>query len=205
MAYKVKFTGIYSIYNKTTNKYYIGYSKHIRKRLERHKYELRKNIHFNNHLQNAYNKYGEDDFEFEILEECLEEYLTSQEHYWCSMLNTHNREYGYNNRPTHPHEKCKGMSEETREKQRKAHTGKKSNNNQLAALALGRKSRLGQPMHPNRLINNYKKVIDNVSGKIYNSITEAAIDLGYNMTYLSNMLTGAKKKTIDITYYKEIK
>lgn len=63
-------SGIYQITNKINGKKYIGSSKDIYKRWYQHKYELNKNKHGNKHLQNAWNKYGQDSFEFEIIEEC---------------------------------------------------------------------------------------------------------------------------------------
>jgi len=50
---------IYAIKNSDNNKIYIGSSKSFYKRLNKHINNLRKNIHSNNHLQNAFNKYGE--------------------------------------------------------------------------------------------------------------------------------------------------
>jgi hypothetical protein len=49
----MKISGIYKIINKINNKYYVGSSKHI-----------------NPHLQNAWNKYGQNNFDFVITEEC---------------------------------------------------------------------------------------------------------------------------------------
>jgi len=60
--------GIYIIQNKINNHCYIGSSKNIQQRFYRHKYDLNKNIHSNQYLQNAWNKYGEENFEFITLE-----------------------------------------------------------------------------------------------------------------------------------------
>ena len=56
--------GIYQIKNIINNKSYIGQSTDINKRIAKHKASLRHNKHNNSHLQNAYNKYGEDKFVF---------------------------------------------------------------------------------------------------------------------------------------------
>jgi group I intron endonuclease len=98
-------SGIYTITNIINNKIYIGYTINFLQRWSVHKHELKRNIHHNIHLQNAWNKYGEEAFEFEILEECEEQFLVSEEHYWCTILNTHNDKYGYNDRPTNPYNK----------------------------------------------------------------------------------------------------
>lgn len=63
-------TGIYCIKNLITLQVYIGISIDIQKRWVQHKRNLNKNQHCNTKLQNAWNKYGEDNFAFEVLEEC---------------------------------------------------------------------------------------------------------------------------------------
>lgn len=62
--------GIYRIKNLVNNKCYYGSSKNIEKRWLRHKNELNKKTHINCVLQRAWDKYGEDNFLFEIVEEC---------------------------------------------------------------------------------------------------------------------------------------
>jgi group I intron endonuclease len=62
--------GIYRIKNLINNKCYYGSSKHIEKRLTRHKRELKNNTHINCILQRAWDKYGENNFSFEVVEEC---------------------------------------------------------------------------------------------------------------------------------------
>lgn len=64
-----KQTGVYEIKNKINNKRYIGSTiMSFTKRLEHHRCLLRNGTHKNTHLQRAWNKYGEDNFEFNILE-----------------------------------------------------------------------------------------------------------------------------------------
>jgi group I intron endonuclease len=62
--------GIYRIRNLVNNKCYIGSSKNINRRWHRHKCGLRNNHHENVILQRAWNKYGEENFVFEVIEEC---------------------------------------------------------------------------------------------------------------------------------------
>jgi len=64
----LKNCGIYIIRNLVNNKIYIGSSVNIKRRFSQHKSTLRHNTHRNKHLQNAWNKYGEINFEFVILE-----------------------------------------------------------------------------------------------------------------------------------------
>ena len=60
--------GIYTIKNLKNNKLYIGSSVEIEKRIRTHFVNLIKNNHSNLKLQNSYNKYGKENFIFEILE-----------------------------------------------------------------------------------------------------------------------------------------
>lgn len=86
---------IYQIKNLKNNKIYIGSSKNYEKRKYQHKYELNNEIHKNTHLQNAWKKYGEDAFEFSILEECEDLKQFEREQYYLNKLNPFD-ENGYN-------------------------------------------------------------------------------------------------------------
>ena len=63
-----KWAGIYYIKNELNNKYYIGQSKVLRKRLLKHISNFNK-IVYDTPLYRAFKKYGLDNFEFGILEE----------------------------------------------------------------------------------------------------------------------------------------
>mgnify|MGYP003111675838 CR=1 FL=1 len=60
--------GIYQIINKHNERVYIGCSTATQRRFRSHKSQLRKNKHANKHLQEDYNKYGLDAFEFKVVE-----------------------------------------------------------------------------------------------------------------------------------------
>lgn len=89
-------SGIYSITNKVNGKLYIGKSVDVVKRINTHKQSLRKGSHYNEHLQRAWNKYGEDSFEFETLEFVEVEHLTYFENYYMELYKSYNYRYGYN-------------------------------------------------------------------------------------------------------------
>ncbi len=110
--------GIYTITCIINGKIYVGYSNDIEKRFKEHRRELNNDIHTNDRLQKAWNKYGIDNFIFEVLEEYEAEFLSSMENWWCNMLNSHNRNIGYNIQSTNPYGKF-SCSEETLEKIRK--------------------------------------------------------------------------------------
>ena len=61
-------SGIYSIRNLLNNKMYIGSALNLSRRMVQHFNALRKNKHHNQHLQNAFNKYEEESFTWEVLE-----------------------------------------------------------------------------------------------------------------------------------------
>lgn len=79
--------GIYQIKNIVNNKIYIGSTKNFKKRYHEHSHLLRKGIHQNRYLQNAYNKYGEDNFIIELIEICKEDELKIREQYYIDSLN----------------------------------------------------------------------------------------------------------------------
>ncbi len=94
--------GIYNIRNLTTGKVYVGKSKNIKHRFATHKSLLRQETRHrdcNRYLFNAFKKYGEYDFVFEILEEVsntTEEELTDLELSWMVKLKSTDKSFGYN-------------------------------------------------------------------------------------------------------------
>lgn len=75
--------GIYAIKNKVNGKIYVGRSVCVPRRLRQHLRDLRRSRHFNQHLQRAFNKYGEDQFELIVLEQCSSRYgLAAREQFW---------------------------------------------------------------------------------------------------------------------------
>lgn len=93
---KEKICGIYCIENLVNHKKYIGQSVDIEARWRYHKSELRRDIHGNDYLQKAWNKYGENNFQFYILEYCAIDVMDDREIYYIALYNATNRDYGYN-------------------------------------------------------------------------------------------------------------
>lgn len=80
-------SGIYIIRNTINNKIYIGSSIDIQKRWNTHKRDLMKNIHHSIILQRAYNKYGENNFSYEIIENISNrDILISREQIWLDFF-----------------------------------------------------------------------------------------------------------------------
>jgi group I intron endonuclease len=83
-------TGIYKIRNIINNDYYIGSAKNIKRRWDRHRCGLRNNKHENIILQRAWNKYGEENFVFEIIENCEINMLLELEQKYLNLKPVYN-------------------------------------------------------------------------------------------------------------------
>lgn len=90
--------GIYRITNTVNGKSYIGLSRHCLYRFGQHKRALNRGTHSNCHLQAAWDVYGEDSFDFIIIEETTSDVLPLREIYWIdyydSFRNGYNRSLG---------------------------------------------------------------------------------------------------------------
>lgn len=93
---KSKICGIYCIENLLNHKKYIGQSIDIDVRIYNHKRHLRLNHHDNDYLQNEWNKYGADAFNFYVVTECKPSKLDEKEIFYINEFDTLNREKGYN-------------------------------------------------------------------------------------------------------------
>lgn len=90
-------SGIYHIYNCENGKRYIGSSKNVSKRIKSHKRELAFSRHRNKHLQNAYNKYGKDNFNFELIENVgVDSLLDKEKSYLEAYLSANLWDFLYN-------------------------------------------------------------------------------------------------------------
>jgi len=70
VPYANEFAGIYKIVNKATGACYVGQSQRVKKRIREHFRLLRWNKHNNPRLQNAYNKYGKENFYWDVEARC---------------------------------------------------------------------------------------------------------------------------------------
>lgn len=94
-------SGIYQIRNLVDGKIYVGSAFNLLKRRAQHRCRLNSKNHGNCHLQNAWNKYGENNFVFEVLEfiPLDNEILKKRETYYIQKLNVCDRSIGYNLSP----------------------------------------------------------------------------------------------------------
>lgn len=91
-----KYAEIYLIRNLITNKVYVGSSIHAPKRMRGHSRVLILGKHGNRYLQNAWRKYGAENFTFEIVEKCIAADRREREQWWIDQLRAVEKEFGYN-------------------------------------------------------------------------------------------------------------
>lgn len=112
--------GIYKILNNVNGKMYIGQSINIKARWKDHINALNRGDSHCALLQRAWNKYGQDNFSFEILELCNEDMLDEVEVKYIEMYDTINNGYNIETGGN----KNKQLSGKTKQLLREAHLGK---------------------------------------------------------------------------------
>lgn len=92
---KIYSIGVYRIINTINNHCYIGSTSSIRQyksnsgfyiRFKKHLIDLSNSKHHSKYLQNAWNKYGKENFKFEILSICPKEYTFKLEQWYINNL-----------------------------------------------------------------------------------------------------------------------
>jgi group I intron endonuclease len=175
-------SGIYRIINKLDGKVYIGSAVNLKCRKNEHYRRLVNNKHHSNHLQNAWNKYGKDNFNFEVIEYVdIIENLIQREQYWMDFYISYDDKYGYNMRPKaeSPLGTTKIMPEETKWKISKANSG-----------------RIRKDM---RIYNNPRcllteKQISNIKTDLLNDVCpkEIALEYGVKISYIYDIKLNRK-------------
>jgi len=199
--------GIYFIVNKINGKKYIGSTKNFNGRFSKHRMDLRNNRHHSILLQNAWNKYGQDNFDF-IKIEIINDFSTLkkiEQTYLLSEKCEYNMEQYVN----------KGFmgkkhSDETKKliSLKKKNTGTGINNPMFGKIKeqhhnYGKK----MPQNGKRGINNHNFGKSSINRKIvlqydlngvlikeFDSIKSASIELKIHKTYLSACCNGKFRK-----------
>lgn len=193
--------GIYKI-TSPTNKIYIGQSVNILGRFRRYTSPSKSQ----KALYNSFEKYGVTNHIFEIVEECLESELNVRERYWQDYYDVTGPN-GLNCRLTKTNDKSGVMSQETKEKIKKAQKGKllgrKASDETKEKMRHSRlgfrydqkiKDKMSKLKHDKKMHHsNNKLILDLNSGIFYYSIIEAANTFSLNKQTLSSWLTGKTK------------
>lgn len=116
-----KISGIYCIENLINGKKYVGKSVDIYDRFSYHRSHLNRKDHDNSYLQNAWNKYGEENFKWYIIKEFPKNKLIEKEIFYIKKLKSKFPK-GYN--LTDGGDGSNNPSEETRKKMSIARLGK---------------------------------------------------------------------------------
>lgn len=226
MPYKNKICGIYCIENICNYKKYIGQSVNIYERWSQHRTLLRKNKHRNQHLQYAWNTYGEESFVFSIVVECDINQLDELEIYYTNLYSVYDNQYGYNIEPAgkanHTRsaetiEKIKKnrnyiVSEDTKQRIREIQTGRKLTDEWKANISNHHKQAIkdGTMTINVELLAQYreaqKKEIDcyDLLGnflRTYPSVHDAARDLHIEATNISKVLKGKHTHCAAFVFY----
>lgn len=146
---------IYRITNKVNGKHYVGQTKNVRNRWNRHK-ELQKKANDANYkyrkfiqvIHYALAKYGLENFEFVVVEEVeTQEQANDREEHWARELNSY-APSGYNVTKCGEH---KALSEETKRKISEAQKGRK--------VPKHRKQQISKTLTGRTLSEEHKQVI----------------------------------------------
>lgn len=142
--------GIYEIRNLLNNKIYIGSAVNLIKRKANHFSDLRLNKHRNTHLQNSFNKYGKENFKFKVLINCFAEDLIKLEQDFINFLNPK-----YNICRIAGSQLGLKRSVESKERMRKAQSGKKQSDEHIINRSKARQISVIQLTKNNEFIKEF--------------------------------------------------
>lgn len=109
--------GIYGIRNLINGKIYVGKTgMNFGDRWDSHRSLLNNGKHDNPHLQKAWNKYGKDNFEFIVLEDCEIDELSDREKYYIKLYKDMGLAYNIHDGGDEGYNLGKHLSEETKQK-----------------------------------------------------------------------------------------
>ena len=168
---------IYLIWNLTNNKVYVGQSLQPIHRWQQHKHRLRRNKHHCLHLQNAWNKYGEEVFKHIVIATQLSKeeadfqeilligsyrqdglsYNVANGGHFGPLSTEHRQKLSDSHKGKPSQNKGKKASEETKQKLRESHTGKILPEEQKMKISATLKGRIRSPEHCKKISENKKQ------------------------------------------------
>jgi group I intron endonuclease len=205
---------VYKIIQISTEKVYIGSTVNWRKRKLDHFSKLRKNCHPNRKLQNSFNKYGKDDFYFEIVMFCTDDLLRKTEQLYLDLIKP---EFNISKDATAPMQGRKHtQSSKEKFKSRKYAAGKnhylfgkrmpKSTVDKIILAKTGKKRSLEtrkKMSETAKTVNAISRVdrslcrkkIRDSEGNIFSSLVETSKFHGISVSSVCDVLKGRSKKT----------
>lgn len=117
-------SGVYQILCIPTDKGYVGSAASLYHRKNYHWSMLRRGLHFNTHLQRAWDRYGESAFVFVVLETIPPQQLIEVEQKYIDRLQSYDDRYGFNLRRIANSQLGFKHSELTRQRMSDAHKGR---------------------------------------------------------------------------------
>lgn len=190
---------IYLIKNTENGSCYVGQTIVPRKRKNRHFYCLRHNNHVNPHLQNAFNRYGESKFVYEIIDETEELFADAVEDSYISYYKSLNKCYNIDRYYKGTRRGCSNK-ESTNKKISEALKGRKLSKEHCAKLKISRgKQKTTNKMKEALLSFSMSKAIKvaklDSTGKVlcvYDSIRQTSKD-GYDPNLVRRCIHGRGK------------
>jgi group I intron endonuclease len=191
-------SGIYGIIHIKSKKIYVGSAINITKRWREHRHYLRLQKHRNPYLQSAWNKHGENSFEFVVLEKVKKSnLLIKREQHWLNYTNAFDRHYGYNIAVTAGSQLGIKRSKKTKKKLSSVLTGRKLTLEHSKAISNALKGRIHSDKarsllskaHARLTNKQHSKLLDDYFFKGYH-IKELAENHGLSRTSIQRIIGG---------------
>lgn len=214
-------SGIYRIRNRVNGKHYIGSSVRLKNRKLEHFHKLKANTHENKYLQNSFNKYGESNFSFEVMEyiEDVNSLIQVEQLYLDIFYDNKNKCYnilptagstlGYKHTSDSKQkigqaQKGKVVSNETKQKISEAKKGKTFNEIHRKKLSEIKKASYNGVNNPNYkgVITAYKIDTSESIGE-FPSLKDVSEKLLISQSSVSSVLTG-RIKSIKGYYFERV-
>lgn len=145
-----KISAVYKIVNTVTGDSYVGSSKNVMKRWVDHKYPSKWNRYPNNPLYQDMQKYGVENFRFQILAPVIPEYLKQVEQEFIEMI-----------QPTYNSNRAKGWDFERQKEWRQSEKGKESHRKSARKYARKYNNQIclynGETVKLNTLVKRFRK------------------------------------------------